>query len=280
MQKMKKSYLIAIALLLTVGLTPLSAQTSVDKAADRIAAKAEQMAAQIEQAAEKAEKAAEEMADSIVAYSDTTGVEMADDSAYVTITRGGRNVRVAVPADWVDDDGNFSNSSGSIQVNGVKDFLSVVGDLLGESTEAAEVGVLGAFGIVTVIILLLLLFFVILPLVIVALVLRHVVKNHNNSVRMENDQASRAYDSEPVTSGEEARWESFNQPTGQPLDNNTPIPGKTEAELQWQRGVRNTCIGIGLIAFFYFLDMDGLVGIGILVGILGLGQMFIAKTSK
>ena len=46
---------------------------------------------------------------------------------------------------------------------------------------------------------------------------------------------------------------------------------------QWQKGVRNTALGVGLIFLFLCIHAEPLVGIGILVACCGLGQMVIAK---
>lgn len=46
---------------------------------------------------------------------------------------------------------------------------------------------------------------------------------------------------------------------------------------QWQKGVRNTALGVGLIFLFLCIRAEELAGIGILVACCGLGQMVIAK---
>lgn len=46
---------------------------------------------------------------------------------------------------------------------------------------------------------------------------------------------------------------------------------------QWQKGVRNTALGVGLIFLFLCIRAEELAGIGILVACCGVGQMAIAK---
>lgn len=46
---------------------------------------------------------------------------------------------------------------------------------------------------------------------------------------------------------------------------------------QWQKGVRNTALGVGLIFLFLCIGAEQLAGIGILVACCGVGQMAIAK---
>lgn len=65
-----------------------------------------------------------------------------------------------------------------------------------------------------------------------------------------------------------------------------PIPGEllvehreTNDEL-WQKGLRQTFLGVGLLAFFGYIGSTLGVGVGILVTVIGLGKLAIVKTSK
>jgi hypothetical protein len=65
-----------------------------------------------------------------------------------------------------------------------------------------------------------------------------------------------------------------------------PIPGQqleehheSDDEL-WQKGLRQTFLGVGLLAFFGYVGSTLGVGVGILVTIIGLGKLAIVKTSR
>ena len=47
-----------------------------------------------------------------------------------------------------------------------------------------------------------------------------------------------------------------------------------------KRGIKNIAIGVGLTAMFGVWGADILMGVGILITCLGVGQLVIAKTSK
>ncbi|MBQ8453590.1 MAG: hypothetical protein IJ539_07430 [Prevotella sp.] len=269
-----KNYLIAIALMLSVGILPTEAQSKVEAAADRMAQKAEQMAQKAEELASKAEQMAdmaEDQAEGVVAYSDTTGTDDAD-SAYVTISRGGKNVRLSVPADWIDDD-DFTTANGSIQINGLSGLMSTLRELM-DGDELSVLGpTFGAFGVMAVVILIGLFLFVILPIIILAFFLRYLVKRHNQNVQYRNNFQSNPSQGEMSQNSQfagDARQDPLS-PEGSMIDNSS---------YQWQRGVRNTSIGVGLALLFKLMGMNGLVGIGVLIAILGIGQMVISKTSK
>lgn len=56
-------------------------------------------------------------------------------------------------------------------------------------------------------------------------------------------------------------------------------PQDTNKDL-WQNGIRQTFLGVGLLAFFGYLGSTLGIGIGILVTFIGLGKLAIVKTSK
>ncbi|KXB84771.1 hypothetical protein HMPREF3034_00689 [Prevotella sp. DNF00663] len=65
---------------------------------------------------------------------------------------------------------------------------------------------------------------------------------------------------------------------GQPLPEVIRTATKTDNEYQWQRGIRNCSIGLGLALLFAFLGAKELVGIGFLILCMGAGQMLMART--
>ena len=51
-------------------------------------------------------------------------------------------------------------------------------------------------------------------------------------------------------------------------------------EDQWQRGIKTVSIGLGLMALFWFIGAEQLVGVGVLILCMGAGQMLIGRTSR
>lgn len=120
----------------------------------------------------------------------------------------------------------------------------------------AFLGTSGFVGIVITILLLgVVLLFLFMPLIIVLLIIRYMVRRHNDRVRL----AEKAMEQ------------------GQPLGESEMPLNKKSPDYLWRRGVRNVSIGAGLALFFWFLGADPLVGIGLLVACLGLGQMFMVR---
>jgi hypothetical protein len=67
---------------------------------------------------------------------------------------------------------------------------------------------------------------------------------------------------------------------GQPIpDELLTEPRESDGDL-WQRGLRQTFLGVGLLAFFGYVGSTVGIGIGILVTCIGLGKLAIVKTSK
>ena len=116
---------------------------------------------------------------------------------------------------------------------------------------------LGTSGFVGILLTILLLgvglLFLFMPLIIVLLIMRYMVRRHNDRVRLAEKAMEQG---QPISEGE------------MPLNKKSP-------DYLWRRGVRNVSIGAGLALFFWFLGADPLVGIGLLVACLGLGQLFI-----
>ena len=94
-----------------------------------------------------------------------------------------------------------------------------------------------------------------MPLIIVVLLIRFLVKRHNDQVRL----AEMAME------------------LGQPISDEQMPLSKKSPDYMWRRGIRNVSIGIGLMLFFWFLGAEPLVGIGGLVACLGAGQMFMVR---
>lgn len=122
----------------------------------------------------------------------------------------------------------------------------------------AIAGTMGVGGIIIVILILLLGALICLaPLIVVILVIRYLIKRHNDSVKL----AEKAME------------------TGQPIPNTIKPTKIYTSEEQWQRGIKNASIGLGLMILFWFIDADSIIGVGALILCMGLGQMFIARTS-
>lgn len=161
----------------------------------------------------------------IEAYSDTSSVavdsaDVADDSA--------------------DDDADFGNAT---NFNNPFSWLA----FMNQSNFMGSVA--------TIFIIVLVMLFLLMPFIIILMVLRYLVKRHNDRVRL----AEKAMEN------------------GVPLSEEQLSLGKKSPEYLWRRGVRNVSIGVGLAFFLYFLGCESLTGIGVLIACLGAGQMFMVK---
>ena len=70
------------------------------------------------------------------------------------------------------------------------------------------------------------------------------------------------------------------------MQNGQPIPDQlldehrdSDDELR-QKGIRQTFLGVGLLAFFGYVGSTLGIGIGILVTVIGLGKLAIVKTNN
>ena len=115
------------------------------------------------------------------------------------------------------------------------------------------------FGGVMLAILIIVLCFVFLlaPFIIVALVIRYLIKRHNDRVTL----AEKAME------------------TGQPVPESVKPVDKQSDDYLWKRGIRNMAIGCGLMLMFWFWDANALAGVGALVLCYGAGQAIMARTS-
>ncbi len=112
--------------------------------------------------------------------------------------------------------------------------------------------VFGSGTLVFIVILTSLLFFFV-PLVVIYLVIRYLMRRHNDRVRL----------------AEMAMEKGINVPEGA-----RPIDKQSDEYLQ-KRGLRNAFLGIGLWAMFSIWYADFLAGLGVLVMFYGLGQVVI-----
>jgi hypothetical protein len=112
-------------------------------------------------------------------------------------------------------------------------------------------------GILVALIIGVIFLFLLLPLIVVILVLRYLIKRHNDRVTL----AEKAMES------------------GQPIPESMKPVDKQTDDYLWKKGIRNTAIGIGLVIMFSIWESTGLAGVGALVACYGIGQLVIAKTS-
>ena len=119
-------------------------------------------------------------------------------------------------------------------------------------------------------VLLFVLIILLIPVIIIILVLRLIIRNHNDSV--DRRQAARFSSQEQDYSRQPSEGQQI-------PEENLPID-RDDDDYMWRKGIRNSALGIGLMALFYFLGAQGLVGLGILVLCCGLGQLVISRTSS
>ena len=175
--------------------------------------------AQTQQSSAKASSANQQDADELVAYSDTTSVD------------------TSATAQTADDDESdiASPHAGFLDID------------LGTETLAG--------GMITLVIGLFILLFLFLPFVFLFLIMRYIIRRHNDRVRL----AEKAMES------------------GYPLNDEQMPLSRKSPEYVWRRGVRNVSIGVGVMLFLWFLGAQPLMGIGALMACIGLGQMFMAR---
>lgn len=125
----------------------------------------------------------------------------------------------------------------------------------------AVTGTLGIGAVIFALLIVVLVFlFLIAPFIIIVLVLRYLIRKHNDKVML----------------------------TEKAIESGRPIPSvvKSQAqyrysnEQQWQRGVKTAATGLGLMFLFAFLGAEELIGVGALILCMGAGQMIIVKTSR
>ena len=112
--------------------------------------------------------------------------------------------------------------------------------------------------LLAIFIVLMVLLFILFPFIILALLLRFIIKRHNDRVTL----AEKAMEN------------------GQPIPDEIMSIDKQSEDYMWKRGIRNVAIGLGIMVMFWIWNADTLTGIGALIFCYGIGQMIISKTSK
>ena len=133
--------------------------------------------------------------------------------------------------------------------------------------------------VLVVIIFLIVIFLLLVPVIIVILLLRYLVKRHNRNVDMRQQSMNNVAN----TPGPPPAPDAVMGTDGQVADTEAvvgPASSVSNKNDMWQRGIKNTSIGVGIMALFWIMGAEELVGIGILIACLGVGQMIISKTSK
>ena len=124
----------------------------------------------------------------------------------------------------------------------------------------AITGTLGVGAVIFALLIVVLVFLsLVSPFIIIILVLRYLIRRHNDNVRL----AEKAMES------------------GQAIPSSTRFANKRTYtnEEQWQRGIKTASTGLGLIALFWTIGAEQLIGVGVLVLCMGAGQMLIGRTS-
>lgn len=150
-------------------------------------------------------------------------------------------------ADDYDEDEAVHNGTGVVNMD-ISDPFSLVGYL-------TTIGIGGV--IVAVVCVLFALLLLTSPFILIGLVFYLVAKRRNQKYKLVE---------KAIESGQEIP---------QPLLREEA----TSDVAMWSKGVKNMALGLGLVAFFYFIGAGALVGIGWLVFFYGAGQAVIAKTT-
>ena len=223
---MKQTF-ITLLLVLTLG-TIHVAQAQRHRHTPRV----EAVSQKTKQSDKSYKKAADKTQDNgIEAYSDTTSIDDdADNTAAIdTAYTSGFNL----------DDDDFEDNPW---------FLKAI------------TGAMGAGAVIFALLIVVLVFlFLVSPFIIIILVLRYLIRRHNDNVRL----AEKAMESgQAVPSGAKiAKHRTYSN------------------EDQWQRGIKTASTGLGLIALFWIIGAEQLIGVGVLVLCMGAGQMLIGRTS-
>lgn len=120
-------------------------------------------------------------------------------------------------------------------------------------------GTIGVGGvIIAVLVILALLLCALAPFILIALIIRYLIKRHNNNVTL----AEKAME------------------TGQPIPEELKPLTPESPDYYKRKGIKNIAIGVGLALMFFVWDAELLAGVGLLIACWGIGQVVIAKTSK
>lgn len=240
---MKKNLILLLAFLLALNVNTVDAQSKrhhkstanlveqVEKQTDSISNAAVSTARQKANEAMEAAVKAQALADELVAKADSMedGIEAFSDTTQAIVQTTTNNVD-----NW--DSDNYDNP-----------FAWLV------ALTASTGGILLAIFIVLMVLL-----FILFPFIILALLLRFIIKRHNDRVTL----AEKAMEN------------------GQPIPDEIMSIDKQSEDYMWKRGIRNVAIGLGIMVMFWIWNADTLTGIGALIFCYGIGQMIISKTSK
>ena len=211
---MKKAIL-TLALIMSIGATQVSLASSAPKH------RYHPTTQQVDKQAAAGQASAAQDEEAIAAYSDTTATDTTD------------------YAD-VDDNENHSYHS-KYSLGNYDDPFDFIGSVFGG----------GALSVVVIFCIIFGLLFVFAPLIIVFLVIRYLIRRHNDRMKL----------------AEMAMEKGINVPeSDRPID-------KQSDEYLVKRGLRNAFLGAGLCAMFAWWEADFLAGIGALVSVYGLGQL-------
>ena len=119
------------------------------------------------------------------------------------------------------------------------------------------VGVNGIMGMVFVLCILLIIF-IIAPVAILAVLFFFIYKNRKQKMQLAEMAMKQ----------------------GQPIPNQLLEEHKENEDVVWQKGIRQTFLGIGLLAFFGYTGSTLGIGIGIIVTAIGVGKLVIVKTTN
>lgn len=120
-----------------------------------------------------------------------------------------------------------------------------------------NVGMEGLMGM-TFVLMVLIIIFVIAPVIFFALLFFFIYKNRKQKIKLAEMAMKQ----------------------GQPIPDQLLVEHKQTDDELWQNGLRQTFLGVGLLAFFGYVGSTLGIGIGILVTVIGLGKLAIVKTSK
>jgi len=140
--------------------------------------------------------------------------------------------------------------SSSHRIGGYSNAGSVLNDVFD------NIGVEGMMGMAFVLMIIVIIF-VIAPVIILALLFFFIYKNRKQKVRLAEMAMQK----------------------GQPIPDQLLVEHRETDNDLWQKGLRQTFLGVGLLAFFGYVGSTLGIGIGILVTVIGLGKLAIVKTS-
>ncbi len=137
------------------------------------------------------------------------------------------------------------------RIGGYTNGSSIVNDIF------SNIGVEGMMGM-TFVLMVLVIIFVISPVLILAVLFFFIYKNRKQKMKLAEMAMKQ----------------------GQPIPDELLTESKSTDDDLWQKGLRQTFLGVGLLAFFGYVGSTVGIGIGILVTVIGLGKLAIVKTSK